>query len=230
MSRSVEIFLFPFLNGRFWLINLEKISHEEAEASRSLLDEEDFKKSSRLVFEADQYKFLVVRSLLKTYIANILCVEIKQVTFSYNKFGKPYLSNHALYFNLSHSKNYAFVGIHPSKEIGVDIEKIDYQAAREASEIVCPQEKKWLNSHRNPEKGFFSLWCAKEAYIKAIGSGFSGHSLPTLRPSLPSIQNVCLDKEQLFMPVEKFEIVGSRSEVYVYDKVINDYKLAICTT
>jgi hypothetical protein len=58
VSRSVEIFLFPFLNGRFWLINLEKISHEEAEASGSLLDEEDFKKSSRLVFEADQYKFL----------------------------------------------------------------------------------------------------------------------------------------------------------------------------
>lgn len=48
----------------------------------------------------------------------------KDIRFSYNEFGKPFLHNYNnnLYFNLSHSNDYCLIGISKLKPIGVDIE------------------------------------------------------------------------------------------------------------
>ncbi|VHO00660.1 4'-phosphopantetheinyl transferase superfamily protein [Candidatus Rhabdochlamydia sp. T3358] len=231
LGRSVEIFLFPFSSGWFWLIDIENINLEELAIARSVLNEEDLKKSSRLKFEKDRNRSVVIHALLKIYIAKILDASVKSIKFLHNRFGKPCLPDSLLYFNLSHSNNYAFIGIHPSKDIGVDIEKIDDKNALETFDnFLYPNEKEWLSAHSHPKEGFYTLWCAKEAYLKALGSGFSTHPLPMLKPASTHPQkNHPIEKiEHFFTPSEEFVISDHKYEAYVYDKVINDYKLAVC--
>jgi phosphopantetheinyl transferase len=103
---------------------------------------------------------------------------------------------------------------------GVDIEKIDNQNALEP-----------FDNFLYPNEGSYTLWCAKEAYLKALGSGFSMHPLPLLKPASAHPQKIHpIEKiEHFFTPSEEFVISDHKSKVYIYDKVVNDYKLAVCT-
>jgi 4'-phosphopantetheinyl transferase len=56
--------------------------------------------------------------------------------------------------------------------VGVDVEPVQ-AAPAPAWNILHPREREWLKSRKaeeQPEK-FVALWCAKEAYLKAIGLG-----------------------------------------------------------
>ena len=73
-------------------------------------------KAERFVNENDRLLSFGAGYLLKRYLPK---GEIKE-----NEGGKPYLDN-GPYFNISHSGEYVILGIHPSRDVGVDIERID---------------------------------------------------------------------------------------------------------
>jgi 4'-phosphopantetheinyl transferase len=59
------------------------------------------------------------------------------------------------------------------RPVGVDVELIEANAPEPAWNILHPRERDWL-SKQNPDErveSFLALWCAKEAYLKAIGLG-----------------------------------------------------------
>ncbi|GAC1552124.1 MAG: hypothetical protein NVS2B5_09490 [Beijerinckiaceae bacterium] len=59
------------------------------------------------------------------------------------------------------------------RPVGVDIEIVDAEPPDPAWNILHPRERAWLlaqKREKQPEH-FLSLWCAKEAYLKAIGRG-----------------------------------------------------------
>ena len=83
----------------------------------------------------------------------------------YNEYGKPYIKNNPIYFNISHSKEYIVCAVSDS-EIGVDIEHLTYNAA--TAKRICTEDELKLvkNAH-----DFTKIWVKKEAYIKMIGIG-----------------------------------------------------------
>lgn len=92
----------------------------------------------------------------------------------YTNKGKPYFAAEADQtppdFSVSNSGElivYAF----SDRPIGVDIEKIRSQPRYLAisDRFFHPLEKQWLSD--KDEKDFFTLWTAKEAYVKFTGSG-----------------------------------------------------------
>jgi 4'-phosphopantetheinyl transferase len=85
----------------------------------------------------------------------------------YNEYGKPYIKNNPLYFNISHSNNITVIAI-SDKEIGIDIEHITFK--KNIIDKICTEEEKLLinNAH-----GFTKLWVKKESYIKYLGTGLS---------------------------------------------------------
>lgn len=89
--------------------------------------------------------------------------------------GKPYLVNRpGLYFNLSHSGNYAVCAV-SEREVGVDIQEWRKQADSMAGRVFDEKEMEiWRKYSPEAQKTFFySVWAAKEAYVKCTGDGLA---------------------------------------------------------
>ena len=106
-----------------------------------------------------------VRSILATRLGRVPEIVVDPM-------GKPVLADGALAFNVSHSGTLALVAISGHGPIGVDVELHDtrrdliglarrFFTAGEAAMVVADP------------KQFWRLWCRKEAWLKARGTGLS---------------------------------------------------------
>lgn len=88
---------------------------------------------------------------------------------SFNRYGKPFLPEPALHFNLSHSGDYVVLAV-DENEVGVDIEKIAPYSDEIARKCFSAEEYRWLQG-RAEDRAFYALWTAKESVMKACGKG-----------------------------------------------------------
>jgi len=86
-----------------------------------------------------------------------------------NQNGKPYLAHGGLFFNLSHSGDYAALAL-SDEEVGVDIEKLEPPKIAVAKRFFSKPETDWLARH---PMNFYDLWVLKESYVKALGTGMA---------------------------------------------------------
>jgi len=96
--------------------------------------------------------------------------------------GKPCFADPIipLYFNLSHTVDKrrgvfaAAVFLSDEDEVGVDIEIIQEVRNRDAlmRRLFTAAEREYVLSSGG-ESAFFDIWCAKEAFVKLTGEGFS---------------------------------------------------------
>ncbi|MBO5525878.1 MAG: 4'-phosphopantetheinyl transferase superfamily protein [Clostridia bacterium] len=94
---------------------------------------------------------------------NIYSPEIKV-----NSYGKPYLSDNQLYFNLSHSGAMTILAL-SDKEVGVDCEKI---RSRKTDAVL----RSFPESERSEILGtedFFRHWTVKESFVKFMGTSIA---------------------------------------------------------
>lgn len=136
-------------------------------------------------------KALLTKVLQENYIAN------KEII--YNAYGKPYLKNNELYFNISHDKNITVL-VTSDKEIGVDLEYLTYRPSV-VKKYFNLKEQNIIKKSRRKEYDFTKIWVMKEAYVKMKGIGITY--------GLQNVDTVVL--------ANKFEII---------DK--DDYLIAIC--
>ena len=111
---------------------------------------------------------------LRSYIGEILLIkgfkeyyniDYNNINIIYNKYGKPYIENSNIYFNISHSNEYVIV-VFSDKEIGVDIEYIHGNI--NTMNIFCNKlEKEYINGEITK---LFDVFTYKEAYIKMLGT------------------------------------------------------------
>lgn len=88
--------------------------------------------------------------------------------------GKPQLSTGELQFNLSHSGALAAVAVSAEHPVGVDIERLrPLEPIALARRFLAPEEADSLVAVPKAQQGaaFLRLWTAKEAYVKALGTG-----------------------------------------------------------
>lgn len=94
----------------------------------------------------------------------------------YSGNGKPYLQDYPLYFNLSHSGNYAVCAVSP-REVGVDIQEYkQVNLERLARRFFSEEEQSMLKACANGKEQcrlFYQLWTRKEAYGKLTGEGIA---------------------------------------------------------
>ena len=114
------------------------------------------------------YKLYIEKNISSEYLLKKVLNEYKiKDEIIYNEYGKPYLKNNEVYFNISHSGIYTVLVI-CSNEVGVDIEKIAMHEKVIAK--VCTDEEKKLI--KNAED-FTKVWVKKESYVKFLGIGLS---------------------------------------------------------
>lgn len=120
---------------------------------------------------AEQERTLV-KKLLKKALAERLshCSEAR--LFEYGKYGKPYLKDAALYFNVSYTYGVCLIAL-SDDEIGADIERLRTAKLHVANRCFTDSENHYL--HQDTElfdQRFYELWTQKEAYLKYTGEGF----------------------------------------------------------
>jgi 4'-phosphopantetheinyl transferase len=222
-ERIAELQLKLPLDARYFLIDLEEIHVEEVIQARHVLNSEDIERAVKLVFQRDRKRYFLTYALVKIILGKALDEAPQNLSFLRNEFGKPYLFGYPLHFNLSHAGNYAFLGIHPIKSIGVDIEKIDESMSiiDGADSFLFPCEKQWLfSAFKDPREGALTLWCAKEALLKAAGTGFSVNSLP----QFTTMMLICDGINRLKGTTQ---FLADEVDVYVYHNTLAGHKFAV---
>ena len=174
IEKRIEKVSFPNLeNVDLYLVNLKDIQAAEVENAKKLLSQEEIDQCERFRAQDKQESALITQEALRHLIGNR--------TILRDSYGKPYLDGNPFYFNVSHTQDYAFIGISQAP-IGVDIEKILEERVLSNTPLMSESEHQAIKDAPDKADAFFSFWCAKEALLKARGTGFQTRSVPTLVP------------------------------------------------
>ena len=165
-----------------WFTFVEEIHNKLLLAEyKNLLPEEELERLSRFRFHAHKQRYLVGRALIRTILSRYTGLDPKQVVFSREEHGRPYLlrswKSPLPQFSLSYTDGLVGVALTLESRVGIDVEntsrEIDCLAIAES--YFSSDEHKELKLLSEPllKKRFFRLWTLKEAYVKAQGSGLS---------------------------------------------------------
>jgi 4'-phosphopantetheinyl transferase len=162
--------------AHIWIVPLSEraMPHSRRQA---ILSPEERDTAERFVFDADRVRYIAAHTALRALLGARLGQDPRRLRFARTPRGKPYLIGESVRFNLSHSGNYAVIGICDSREIGVDTERIrsDIEFRDIAARYFAPLELSWLMDAPDEEQRerFYRLWVVKEAFLKATGEGLS---------------------------------------------------------
>jgi 4'-phosphopantetheinyl transferase len=163
-----------------WRANIDQPSQIVQELGKTL-SEGELTRARRFAFQRDRSRFIASHGILRQILGNYLNTEPAQLEFGYQVWGKPYLSGRfetsGIRFNFSHSRSMALFAFAHEREVGIDLEFIQYQPDldRIASKYFSPNEYELLKGlPRGQEvRAFFACWTRREAYLKALGVGLT---------------------------------------------------------
>ncbi|HUN22982.1 MAG TPA: 4'-phosphopantetheinyl transferase superfamily protein [Anaerolineales bacterium] len=140
----------------------------------TVLSQAELARAERFRFEHHRIEWVKGRYALRWVLARYLQTQPAAVQIVTSPFGKPLLeANLNLHFNLSHSRGHWLLAVAKSP-VGVDLEwwlRADTDWKSLASAYYCAAEKLALTNSQSPAQTFFQIWSAKEAYLKAVGTG-----------------------------------------------------------
>jgi 4'-phosphopantetheinyl transferase len=146
-----------------------------------ILKQDEKKRILNFKTELLRNRHTVSRGVLKILISKYLDADPEKVEFMYSEQGKPFLSSPKnktnLQFNMSHSNRLGICAFTKDNAVGVDVERIRELPNLEDMTEICMSEfeKRWFSKLPPATKNemFYKVWTVKEAFIKAIGAGFS---------------------------------------------------------
>ena len=153
---------------------------EKVTSDPILLSREELLRYNRYQVQEKKDQFLVTTSLTRIILSSILGISPQKIPISYTSSGKPLLRDHEVNFNLSHSGNQYLLLVAEKATCGVDIQQVYtiHPDDRFIQNAFHKREIAYLNTHEGKNdylNCLFSLWTAKEAYLKAVGSGIDGY-------------------------------------------------------
>jgi len=178
-----------------WRVFLDRLSKPDLDFLFQLLDSNEQSRANSFLKEADKYRYIAAHGVLRIFLNEMLGE--KGYTFEKNAYGKPYVPQASIQFNLSHSGNMILLAFTNNIPIGVDVEqmrdidKVDLIV----KEYLHPNEVKELSACQlhESDQAFFSCWSKKEAVSKALGLGLSFPLNAFSVSSVPLLGNWCLN-------------------------------------
>ncbi|HJU21037.1 MAG TPA: 4'-phosphopantetheinyl transferase superfamily protein [Casimicrobiaceae bacterium] len=152
---------------------------DEIEAWHDDLSIEERERAARFVRPHDRDRHVIAHGILRHVLARYRGVAPRELRFAHASHGKPALvsggSGPRIGFNLSHAGDAALIAIAENVEVGVDLERErdNLDVAGIAGRFFHGRERVAILEAANPARAFFRHWVAKEAVLKAHGSGFA---------------------------------------------------------
>jgi 4'-phosphopantetheinyl transferase len=141
---------------------------------RAWLDDEERRRFASFVRADDARAYAAAHTSLREILATTVACDPTDVTFHREPFGRPKLAAGSLDFNMSHAGNLCLVAISRVHRVGVDLERLDRPIEPGFLNLIAtPAEKVKLESSVDRDKNTLLLWVAKEAVLKASGSGLT---------------------------------------------------------
>lgn len=158
-----------------WTWNLD-IDEALAVRLSAWLTEEERKRANAFVTPQLQCRWIAARAGMRGILASVLGVSLQEPVFVLGPHGRPELaSDDSPYsFNLSHSDSLAAFAVSEAV-IGVDIEQIKALPEGVAGMVFSKPEIAALEAEPEGARAlaFYRYWTAKEAVLKALGTGLS---------------------------------------------------------
>ncbi|XP_020972359.1 uncharacterized protein LOC107626383 isoform X1 [Arachis ipaensis] len=151
----------------------------------------------RMSGERLKKRAILARALVRTTLARYQTncqIDPKALRFKKNSYGKPEVdwqypedwSLPQLHFNISHTSSLIACGVTVGSPIGIDVEEKQRRLKNDvlafARRYFSPYEIEMLTQIADPELRrleLIKLWTLKEAYVKAVGKGFSNSPFNT---------------------------------------------------
>jgi 4'-phosphopantetheinyl transferase len=161
-----------------YLLDLKR-SETQLRGPFSLLSAAERARATRIIAPAARMRFVTTRAALRVLLGEKQAIDPATVSFAYGAHGKPRLAcERTLTFNVSHSGELALIALAEEVAVGVDIQRIEAQRNWRdlLGAVGGPDEHRRLlaEADRRGPTVFFERWVAKEALLKAAGTGFSG--------------------------------------------------------
>jgi 4'-phosphopantetheinyl transferase len=156
-----------------WRFDLDSEHREPFDAT--ILSEDEVSRAGRLVFERDRRRFRAGRLALRRLLSRYVGRPAASLVLATGVGGKPYLPDHAIEFNVSHSENAWICAIACGAPVGVDVEVLravpdclalarhHFSRAEADALAAVPAQQRDL--------AFLTCWTRKEAYLKLLGLG-----------------------------------------------------------
>ena len=169
----------------------------------AVLSPEERTRGNRFLSAKDRVLFVAAHGALRDILGSYLGREPADIGLEEGSRGKPRMreeEDHWLKFNLSHTRGRALVAVARDRVVGVDIEHLerDTDHAGVVAHFFSPTEQAAWTALPDAGRaaGFFRLWTAKEAYVKARGDGLE-HPSSRYTMSLASDQEGALLVDEL---------------------------------
>jgi 4'-phosphopantetheinyl transferase len=184
-----------------WLVELDLMPDHEVQAVVSV---GEIRRAAALAVPQERARYLSAHAALRLIVSEVAQIRPSALEFATGKYGKPCLVHDgAPPFNMSHSENWALVGIgkpgvgQPAMELGVDLEvwRDIAQPEHMLAHIAAQHEiARFPSSTSQGLAGhpLLDLWTRKEACMKAVGAGLHwdprtievGHAQQTVELSI----------------------------------------------
>lgn len=159
-----------------WRIDLT-LSDSQLGQYYGLLDEYEKNRAAAFVDDYDRRQWIAAHSQMRLILARYTGLSAVEIPIIQKRGEKPFIKDSQIFFNLSHTYDYALLAVSNTGELGIDIEyKRDNPKINLISRSTFSEsEHKAIFSVEGEERKarFFRCWTRKEAFIKAIGQGFS---------------------------------------------------------
>ncbi len=142
------------------------------------LDALERARAQRIVHAPPRHRFVLARAALRAILGGYLQVAAAEVPLGQEPGGKPRLHPPAgLAFSLSHSLDLAVIAVAARARVGVDVEMLARPSVPPGVlRRVLDERELALVLDAPPamrHEAFLRHWTAKEAYIKALGTGLA---------------------------------------------------------
>ncbi|HEX2477581.1 MAG TPA: 4'-phosphopantetheinyl transferase superfamily protein [Lacipirellulaceae bacterium] len=163
-----------------WAVRVDE-TQAPADQRMACFSPDERQRAEQFQLEAPRRRFIVARTALRRLLGHYLDIPAADISLAYSPRGKPMLggtsAGGSLQFNVAHTHELALVAVTRGCDVGVDVERLRmvsrlesivrrYFHPAEVSEILkAPAESR--------NEAFLRCWTAKEAVIKAIGTGIT---------------------------------------------------------
>jgi 4'-phosphopantetheinyl transferase len=160
---------------KVWVWSLDEPPRAEADML-SWLSADEIARADRFQFPHLRRRWIAARAGMRSLLGAQAGMAPAALTFGTGHNGKPFLRGRdgPCTFNLSHSEGVGALAV-SSEELGVDVERIGRFHDGVARHHFSPMENMALDGLPEGQRNvaFYRFWTAKEAVLKALGTGFS---------------------------------------------------------